>query len=73
MASILIGILSMIIGLATIGCFVIVILNLKNADWCLDGFKPFCEIKNEHALSCPSADKLSAKELFPHMTSLSSF
>lgn len=73
MASILIGILSTIIGLATIGCFVIVILNLKNADWCFDGFKPFCEIKNEHALSCPSADKLSAKELFPHMTSLSSF
>ena len=45
MASILIGILATIIGFATVGCFTIVILNLKNADWCFDGFKPFCVVK----------------------------
>ena len=66
MASILIGILAMIIGFATLGCFVIVILNLKNADWCFDGFKPFCVVKGEDGLSCPAPDELIAIELFPY-------
>jgi len=43
MSSILIGILATIIGVATIGCIVIVLLNLSKADWCLDGFKKFCD------------------------------
>jgi len=47
MASILIGILAAIIGLATVGCFVIVLLNLSKANWCLDGFKPFCTDKGD--------------------------
>ena len=42
MASILIFFLATIIGFATIGCFVIVFLNLDKAKWCFDGFKPFC-------------------------------
>lgn len=47
MTSILIGILAAIIGLATFGCIAIVILNLKEANWCLDGFKPFCVIEDK--------------------------
>jgi len=43
MASILIGILATIIGLATVGCFIIVILNLSKNSWCFDGFKAFCD------------------------------
>ena len=38
MASILIGMLGTIIGFATVGCFVIVLMDLGKADWCLDGF-----------------------------------
>jgi len=52
MSSVLIGILAAIIGFATIGCFAIVILNLKNADWCFDGFKKFCVVKDEEASQC---------------------
>jgi uncharacterized membrane protein YfcA len=66
MASILIGILATIIALATLGCFVIVILDLKNADWCFDGFKPFCVVKAGTAgLSCAAPDTFTARELFP--------
>eukprot|EP00559_Dactyliosolen_fragilissimus_P008768 CAMPEP_0184855546 /NCGR_PEP_ID=MMETSP0580-20130426/762_1 /TAXON_ID=1118495 /ORGANISM="Dactyliosolen fragilissimus" /LENGTH=620 /DNA_ID=CAMNT_0027350087 /DNA_START=74 /DNA_END=1937 /DNA_ORIENTATION=+ len=53
MASILIGILACIIGFATIGCFVIVLLNLGRANWCFDGFKSFCTIKDDDEL-CPN-------------------
>jgi len=49
MASILIGILAAIIGFATIGCFVIVLLNLSKNDWCFDGFKAFCDMDNDAA------------------------
>mmetsp|Transcript_22827 Transcript_22827/g.33832 ORF Transcript_22827/g.33832 Transcript_22827/m.33832 type:complete len:627 (+) Transcript_22827:1-1881(+) len=67
MASILIGILATIIGLATIGCFVIVILDLKTADWCFDGFKPFCVVNaGTGPLSCAAPDTLAAGELFPY-------
>lgn len=47
MASILIGILATIIALATVGCFVIVLLNLSKASWCFDGFKSFCVDKQD--------------------------
>ena len=47
MSSILIGILASIIGFATIGCFVIVILNLSKSNWCFDGFKQFCVEKDD--------------------------
>mmetsp|Transcript_22619 Transcript_22619/g.26810 ORF Transcript_22619/g.26810 Transcript_22619/m.26810 type:complete len:127 (+) Transcript_22619:2-382(+) len=47
MASILIGILATIIGLATVGCFIIVLLNLSKNDWCFDGFKAFCDKKKD--------------------------
>ncbi len=59
MASVLIGILAAIIGFATIGCFAIVILNLKNADWCFDGFKKFCVVKEEESEQC-SANQFRA-------------
>jgi len=58
-ASILIGILASIIAFATVGCFAIVILNLKNADWCFDGFKKFCVVKDDDASNC-SVNKLRA-------------
>jgi len=47
MASILIGILATIIGLATVGCFIIVLLNLNKNSWCFDGFKAFCDKKDD--------------------------
>lgn len=65
MASVLIGILATIIAIATIGCFVIVILNLKKADWCFDGFKPFCVVKDHNELNCPETQELSPSEMFP--------
>eukprot|EP00565_Helicotheca_tamesis_P003823 CAMPEP_0185724688 /NCGR_PEP_ID=MMETSP1171-20130828/1096_1 /TAXON_ID=374046 /ORGANISM="Helicotheca tamensis, Strain CCMP826" /LENGTH=575 /DNA_ID=CAMNT_0028392599 /DNA_START=27 /DNA_END=1757 /DNA_ORIENTATION=+ len=46
-ASILIGILATIILLATIGCFVIMLTRLSSKNWCLDGFKAFCDVKND--------------------------
>lgn len=51
MSSILIGILATIIAFATIGCFVIVLLNLNKANWCFDGFKPFC-VEKDDGLKC---------------------
>lgn len=65
MASLLIGILAAIIALATVGCFVIVILNLNKADWCFDGFKPFCVVKDVDELNCPTTQELSPSEMFP--------
>lgn len=55
MASILIGILATIIALATIGCFVILLINLGKADWCFDSFKEFCVVKDKtDSLECLS-------------------
>ena len=50
-ASMLIFILATIIGLATIGCFVIMFIRLASQNWCLDGFNKFCTVKSEEA--CP--------------------
>ena len=47
MSSILIGILATIIALSTIGCFIIVFLDLKGANWCFDGFKKFCDVSKD--------------------------
>ena len=65
MASILIGILATIIGLATIGCIVILFMNLAEVDWCLDGFKPFCSVQTEED-KCPASRLLEADELFAY-------
>jgi len=51
MSSVLIGILATIIGLATIGCFIIVLLNLGKNNWCFDGFKAFCD-KDKDGADC---------------------
>ena len=64
MASILVGCLAAIIGLATAGCLVILFLNLDNAGWCLDGFKPFCVVKEEQD-ACPTRLLNEAKVIFP--------
>jgi uncharacterized membrane protein YfcA len=43
MASLLVGILAAIIALATIGCITNLFIRLDEREWCLDGFKSFCD------------------------------
>ena len=52
-ASILIFLLATIIALATIGCVVIVLTHLAEADWCLAGFNEFCSIEEDEDIVCP--------------------
>eukprot|EP00577_Skeletonema_sp_RCC1716_P007629 CAMPEP_0113413738 /NCGR_PEP_ID=MMETSP0013_2-20120614/23613_1 /TAXON_ID=2843 ORGANISM="Skeletonema costatum, Strain 1716" /NCGR_SAMPLE_ID=MMETSP0013_2 /ASSEMBLY_ACC=CAM_ASM_000158 /LENGTH=592 /DNA_ID=CAMNT_0000300487 /DNA_START=180 /DNA_END=1958 /DNA_ORIENTATION=- /assembly_acc=CAM_ASM_000158 len=66
MGSILVGILATIIALATIGCIIILFLNLAKVDWCVDGFKAFCTVSSEEN-ACPTRLlSLSAEEIFPY-------
>jgi len=66
MGSILIVILASIIGFATIGCIFIMLTNLADVDWCLDGFKPFCSV-NADEDKCPAARLLlGAEEMYPY-------
>jgi uncharacterized membrane protein YfcA len=65
MASILIGCLASIIGLATIGCLVILLLNLDKSGWCLDGFKAFCVDKNKED-GCPMRSMREIDLMVPH-------
>jgi uncharacterized membrane protein YfcA len=66
MGSILVGILATIIALATIGCIIILFLNLAKVDWCVDGFKAFCTVSSEED-ACPTRLlSLSAEEIFPY-------
>jgi len=44
-ASLLIFILATIIALATFGCFVIMFMGMADKNWCLDGFKKFCNVQ----------------------------
>lgn len=64
MGSILVGILATIIALATIGCIIILFLNLAKVNWCVDGFKAFCTVSVEED-ACPTR-LLSAEEIFPY-------
>jgi hypothetical protein len=41
-ASLLIFLLATIIALATVGCVMIVVMQLDKANWCLEGFHKFC-------------------------------
>ena len=67
MGSILVGILATIIALATIGCLIILFLNLAKVNWCLDGFKPFCTVSIEEDAACAARMlSLSAEEMFPY-------
>jgi uncharacterized membrane protein YfcA len=64
MASVLVGALAAIIGLATVGCVVILLMNLAKAGWCLEGFKPFCSVSAEEG-GCQARRLLGiAKEVF---------
>jgi len=66
MGSILVGILATIIAVATIGCIIILFLNLAKVDWCVDGFKAFCTVSSEEN-ACPTRLlSLSAEEIFPY-------
>ena len=51
-ASLLIWLLATIIALATIGCVIIVITRLAEADWCLAGFNKFCNLSEEDGEVC---------------------
>ena len=56
-ASILIFLLATIIALATLGCVVSALTRLAAADWCFDGFKPFCVQSSEKEnAACAVAD-----------------
>lgn len=46
-SSILIFMLATIIAFATLGCIVTVLLRLSESNWCLEGFKKFCNLKDE--------------------------
>ncbi|CAJ1950588.1 unnamed protein product [Cylindrotheca closterium] len=46
-ASILIFMLATIIAFATVGCIVTVLIRLSESNWCLEGFKQFCIVKDE--------------------------
>lgn len=50
MASVLIGCLAVIIGLASIGCLLILFFELDHAGWCLDGFQPFCVVQEKQVV-----------------------
>jgi len=54
MTSILIFILASIIGFSTIGCIIIVILQLSEKSWCFDGLQPFC-VLHHTSESCGSS------------------
>jgi uncharacterized membrane protein YfcA len=62
-ASILIFLLAVIIGLATLGCVVIVIARLAAADWCFSGFNKFCTVSDDDQEGdlCPSDLRLFGK------------
>lgn len=65
MSSVLIGVLAAIIAFATVGCVVIMLLNLSKVDWCIDGFKEFCTASGSDG-GCEAARRLTeAHELFP--------
>lgn len=57
-ASLLIFILATIIALATIGCLVIMLTRLAEANWCFAGFNKFCVPQSE--LTCPANRLLQA-------------
>lgn len=68
MGSILVGILATIIALATIGCIIILFMNLAKVNWCIDGFKAFCTVSTEEE-ACPTTrllSSVSAEEIFPY-------
>lgn len=63
-ASILIFILASIIAFATVGCLIILITRLVDAEWCFEDFKPFCDVNAEE--DCPVSRLLvQTAELFP--------
>ena len=65
LASVLIAGLASIIGLATVGCIVILFLKLDQAGWCVDGFRPFCVVEdNENA--CPIRSLNEVEAMFPY-------
>lgn len=55
-ASLLVFILAAIIAFATVGCVVILFTRLAEKDWCLDGFKTFCDYSADEG-ECP-ADRM---------------
>eukprot|EP00956_Cyclotella_meneghiniana_P001395 scaffold1517_cov60-Cyclotella_meneghiniana.AAC.1 len=65
LASVLIAGLASIIGLATVGCIVILFLKLDQAGWCVDGFRPFCVVENNEN-ACPIRSLNEVEAMFPY-------
>jgi len=63
-ASILIGLLAVIILLATCGCAFVLFSNLARDDWCLAGFRQFCPAVHSESY-CDRRLLLEAREMFP--------
>jgi membrane-bound metal-dependent hydrolase YbcI (DUF457 family) len=65
-ASVLVGALAIIIGVATVRWIVILLANLAKVEWCLDGFNPFCTMHAEGKDTCVVTRLLlgRSKELF---------
>lgn len=68
MASILVGALATIIALATIGCLIILFMNLAKVDWCLAGFNSFCSVAadKDQCAAAAATRLLGAEEIFPY-------
>ena len=47
-----------IVALATLGCVIVVITRLAQADWCLAGFNKFCNLLDEEGDDVCEANRL---------------
>ena len=68
MSSVLVGALATIIALATIGCIIILFMNLAKVDWCLAGFNSFCSVSasEDKCAAAVASRLLQPEELFPY-------
>lgn len=64
MGSVLVGALATIIGVATVGCIIILLTNLAKVEWCLDGFKQFCSVQADGEDKCAVTRFLQVKDMF---------
>ncbi|KAL7537070.1 hypothetical protein ACHAWF_005648 [Thalassiosira exigua] len=62
MSCILVGSLATIIGLATLGCVVVLVANMSEVDWCLEGFQPFCVVNSADEDECAASRLLRDRE-----------
>ena len=68
MSSLLVVLLASEIALATIGCIIILFMNLAKVDWCLAGFNSFCSVSasEDKCAAAVASRLLQPEELFPY-------